>query len=61
MAQQSKNQNLEHREPRRLEYQTVRLFGVLALLTLLFVLVVRLVQNGPTAETRQPASQGQQK
>jgi len=41
---------------RNTEFQTFRLFAILGLLTLIFVLVVRLVQNGPNFSPRTPAT-----
>ena len=34
------------RKSRRTEYQTIRLFAILGVLTVVFVLLIRLVQNG---------------
>jgi integral membrane sensor domain MASE1 len=38
-------EQISHR-PHRAEYQTVRLFAILGILTIVFVLMIRLVQNG---------------
>lgn len=35
----------DHHKPHRGEYQTVRLFAILGVLTILFVLIIRLAQN----------------
>jgi hypothetical protein len=44
-------------KPNRSEYQTVRLFAILGALTLVFVLMIRLVQNGPnTTPQRLPTT-----
>jgi hypothetical protein len=39
--------NMNSDKSNRSEYQTVRLFAILGVLTLIFVLMIRLVQNGP--------------
>jgi hypothetical protein len=50
-------QSNHHRQQRKSEYQTIRLFGVLGLLTVLLVLIFRLAQNGPhLLPQRNPAS-----
>jgi hypothetical protein len=44
-------------ERHRAEYQTVRLFAILGILTIVFVLMIRLVQNGTIGTPRRlPAS-----
>lgn len=42
------------------EYQTFRLFAILGALTLLFVLMVRIVQYGPNPASQNPAANAQQ-
>ncbi len=51
-------QNMRNTETQpKSEYQTFRIFAILGALTLVFVLLIRIVQNGPGLNTpRQPSN-----